>query len=353
MTGMEVQRGYYAIIPAKVRYDKMLPANAKLLYGEITALCNEKGFCWAGNGYFAELYGVSNISISNWITKLEKCGYIYREIIYKGGTKEIEKRLLYLDPPIKENFNTPKRKVKEGIKEIFNTPIKENFKDNNTGFNNTENNTINNMLQSNNTKITTKKSFSDIGSEDNILDAEQNKLKGKKVQLMYNKFLEAENSGDFSKIKPTDLCLYFVDYQQRVTGKKVNFNMYKDVGVMRDLLVNDTRVPKNRWKEFLEVLIDIRLKEHPSKEYPTFTFGQLASSFTRGVLISKVFGTMGIKLEEVAVEVDGNKKALKTEHTVKYEGEVYTMEKMTIDQILALEEKSGMDFEEMVKVYGI
>lgn len=120
-----VKRSYYAIIPANVRYDKELTPNAKLLYGEITALCNEKGYCWAGNSYFADLYGVSKVSISKWINQLVSKGYLSSEISYREGTKEILHRYLRIvNDPIKEIFNTPQRKL--------NDPIKEKFKDNTT-----------------------------------------------------------------------------------------------------------------------------------------------------------------------------------------------------------------------------
>ena len=132
---MVYKKSYYAIIPANVRYDDDLTPNAKLLYGEVTALCNEKGYCWASNSYFAELYGVSNVSISKWINQLVKNGYLTSRINYKEGSKEILNRYLRIvNDPIKEKFNTPQTKVNE--------PIKEKFKDNNT-LNNTFNNTSN------------------------------------------------------------------------------------------------------------------------------------------------------------------------------------------------------------------
>lgn len=124
------KKSYYAIIPANVRYDKDLSANAKLLYGEITALCNEKGYCWATNSYFAELYGVSNKSISRWISQLIEKKYIHSQIIYKVGTKEIEQRRLYITPPMDNNVYTLGQKCHEG-------------KDKNVQDNNTINNTNN------------------------------------------------------------------------------------------------------------------------------------------------------------------------------------------------------------------
>lgn len=90
---------FYAIIPADVRYDKNLKPNAKLLYGEITALCNERGYCWAGNEYFAKLYGVSIKTISAWISQLVDKKYLLRKLVYKPGSKEIDSRILRLPVP--------------------------------------------------------------------------------------------------------------------------------------------------------------------------------------------------------------------------------------------------------------
>lgn len=124
-------KGYYAIIPANVRYDKSLTPNAKLLYGEITALCNERGFCWASNEYFAKLYGVSKTSITKWINSLVDNGYVLRVMRYKEGSKEIEGRCLTtVNDPLNKSWVAPLTKV--------NDPTQQKLRDNNT-----INNTIN------------------------------------------------------------------------------------------------------------------------------------------------------------------------------------------------------------------
>ena len=75
---------YYAIIPADVRYAKIKP-HAKLLYGEITALSNKEGYCFASNKYFANLYGVTKNTISLWIKQLALNNFITYTIIKKDN----------------------------------------------------------------------------------------------------------------------------------------------------------------------------------------------------------------------------------------------------------------------------
>jgi len=87
---------YYAVIPAEVRYSKALTPNAKLLYAEITALCNMNGKCTASTQYFCKLYEVSRGSIQNWLKLLEDNGYIERTVIFRQGSKEILSRYIKL-----------------------------------------------------------------------------------------------------------------------------------------------------------------------------------------------------------------------------------------------------------------
>ena len=95
---------YYAIIPATIRYSKELKPAEKLLYGEITALTNIKGYCYASNRYFANLYNVTLHTVSQWISHLEKLQYIKLEMI-RDNNKVIKERRIYINdiPYVQKN----------------------------------------------------------------------------------------------------------------------------------------------------------------------------------------------------------------------------------------------------------
>lgn len=67
---------YYAVVPASVRYDKKLPPGAKLLYGEITCLCNDNGSALVTNKYFADVFDVKISTIKKWLKSLISKAYI-------------------------------------------------------------------------------------------------------------------------------------------------------------------------------------------------------------------------------------------------------------------------------------
>ena len=102
---MKEKPNYYAILTAEVRYSKALTPNAKLLYAELTALCNMNGKCTASTEYFCRLYEVSRVSIQKWLKNLEDNNHIRRVNIYKQGSKEILTRVITLvNSPSKEKF---------------------------------------------------------------------------------------------------------------------------------------------------------------------------------------------------------------------------------------------------------
>lgn len=102
----ENQISYYAFIPATVRYNKELKANEKLLYGEVTSLANKFGYCFATNRYFANLYDVTTHTVSQWLSHLEKLGYIHIEFIKNITNNSQERRIYIVDIPYVQK-NTP------------------------------------------------------------------------------------------------------------------------------------------------------------------------------------------------------------------------------------------------------
>ena len=184
MAEKENNKSYFAIIPADVRYDKELPMGARLLYGEFTALSNQKGYCYASNNYFAELYDVTPQAISKWIKLLEKKNYIKLDYIYNG--KETKERHIYIQVSIPTKKDDLKQEVSTGIDRVstgIDRGYQHRIKENNKYINNTPNNTL--------------------GEEKN--ETQENKIQGNETQeitdpLKINqKDSEAEDETEYQK----------------------------------------------------------------------------------------------------------------------------------------------------------
>lgn len=101
---LEREAAFDAVIPAPVRHNDNLRPNAKLLYGEIRALCTARGYCWASNDYFAKQYGMNERSIARFIAQLEEEKYI-RVVILRDENGRVCGRRIYIVFPFESDEN--------------------------------------------------------------------------------------------------------------------------------------------------------------------------------------------------------------------------------------------------------
>lgn len=84
---------FYSILTADVRYDERLSFFARVLYSDITAMCNVKGYCSAGNEHFADKFKQSKRTVSGTIARLAELGYLRVEVIRDVGKTVVERRI--------------------------------------------------------------------------------------------------------------------------------------------------------------------------------------------------------------------------------------------------------------------
>lgn len=204
---MKEEPNYYAIIPANIRYDEDLIQGSKLLYGEITALSNQKGFCWANDMYFANLYKVSKKTIQTWLKSLEVRGYLTREVIYKEGSNEIVSRYIRLCAyPSNENVHTP---------------MHEKVRDNNTSINTTINNTSNkNILSSSDEQDDTpnlkETNLDKLKTDFELIWTEYPKNRRKDKQKCFTRYKNALKDGDSHE----DILAGLMRYKKEISNKQ-------------------------------------------------------------------------------------------------------------------------------------
>lgn len=108
----------FAIIPARVRYDKNLSPNAKLLFVEISALLQHNNRCYASNSYFARVFSLSDVQVSRLLKQLIDAKYV--EVDYKKTQKGTQ-RFVRLTFNIFDNSA-----LNENVKPALNINVKHN-----------------------------------------------------------------------------------------------------------------------------------------------------------------------------------------------------------------------------------
>ena len=104
--------GYWAVLPAAVRYDPELSSSAKLLYAEISALTGDTGYCFAANCYFEQLYDLSERTVIRLIRELAARGYVRIEDASGGkAQRRIYAGINPLAGPPDKNVSTPLTKM--------------------------------------------------------------------------------------------------------------------------------------------------------------------------------------------------------------------------------------------------
>lgn len=86
--------GYWAVIPAQIRYDDAIPADAKLIYAEISSLIGADGYCWATNDYFAGVFKFTDRTVRRLLGSLSEAGYIRIEE-QRGQHKVLRSRRIF------------------------------------------------------------------------------------------------------------------------------------------------------------------------------------------------------------------------------------------------------------------
>ena len=171
----ENESTYYAQIPITVMYDSRLKPIERLLYGTIAMLTKKSGYCYANNGYLAELYKCSEMAISKYIKNLSFYGYItianansYKRQIYLSDLKQMIKE------PITNDIGTYNKRYRN---------LKQTYEHNN---NNKLNNNLKRIVDINNT---------------NVLFDQQELVEPEKPKSQYSEIMEAWNRLPVTNIK--------------------------------------------------------------------------------------------------------------------------------------------------------
>lgn len=124
-----ISSAFWIVIPDTVLSDDSIPANAKLLYGRISAMTSRRGYCWASNAQLAEAAKMSPDSVSRLVSTLQKAGHIRLELENDQANGSTIRRIYQALPaptPLGKNADTPLGKKTDPLSAKKPSPPRQN-----------------------------------------------------------------------------------------------------------------------------------------------------------------------------------------------------------------------------------
>lgn len=129
----------FVIVPDFILADENLSPSEKIFFSDIVSHTQEKGYCWGSNKYFENRYSVVRRTVTDWISSLEKKGFIKTEYLFVDGTKNVSERRIWINrenPVLKKYMEWYGNNLPSPVEKKIHPPIEKNLQDNNKQVNN-------------------------------------------------------------------------------------------------------------------------------------------------------------------------------------------------------------------------
>ena len=242
------QFGFYTVPYLAANDERLSPLDEKV-FGYILALSLETGYCYASSNYLAEMIGKSRAVITRSITKLEKTGYIVKQVT-RPGYRQAERKIYPLvdrmGNRLADPFSSSKDSEQVGVQSgVIDPPIGSKTS----------------LLENSDKSL-------DIGPEDSFTVGSKTSLSvgSKTSHNIYKNYIEKKNNkreeeahpqADEQFPPPFDKLtnsqeIKLSSYQQTMSDELINFEIKR--------VANRQTAPKNPFAYLVAILNDLQAK---------------------------------------------------------------------------------------------
>lgn len=86
----------FSILPDAIVDDERLSDGEIILFARLMSLVKKEGYCWATNEYLSQKCRKSKKTISRYLTHLEECGHIKRDVVRNGNSEVVIRKIFII-----------------------------------------------------------------------------------------------------------------------------------------------------------------------------------------------------------------------------------------------------------------